>query len=141
VQSHRRLTRTRAALNHQNPRPISSNNPILLSLDSGHNIAHTTRAGLIKRRHQSTLTLKRHVTSRRSIHHQQLIFNPANRAAPGGYMTTSSQPQRLTCGSLIKSPRRRGTPIQQHLTALIIMQTHASHIVTRTVTVIHTPKN
>ena len=141
MQSYRRLTRPRAALDHEHAPARGSDDPVLLGLDRGHDVAHPAVAGRGHRGDEGPLALQlagghgglggtlRGSLGSQGGKVQDLVLHPEHLAGPGIDVPTAHQPHGMGGCGLVEGPGKGGAPVQDHLTVLSVLQTDAAHVV------------
>ena len=141
VQCHGRLTRARAALDHEHTPARGGDDPVLLGLNRGHDVTHTAVTGAGHRGDERPLALQvpsghgrpgrvgRALAGLQGGQVQDLVLHPEHLTGPGVDVPPTHQPHGLGGRGLIEGPGQRGAPVQDHLTVLGVLQANTTHIV------------
>jgi hypothetical protein len=129
VQGHGRLAGAGAALDDQHPGEAGADDPVLLALDGGHDVAHAAGAAGREGGQQGRLAAEPvalGVAQRLQV--EDVVLDAQDLPAPGPEMAAAHHPVAVGPGGPVERLGRGGAPVDQQRLAVVVEQPEAADV-------------
>ena len=129
VEGDGRLPRARTALDDEGAGQVAADDPILLRLDRGDDVAHPARATSVERCHERALALQSGpLLLIEPLEVEHVVLDTCHGPCARGDMTPSDQAAGLSGGGAVEGLGRGRTPIHEQLRAVLSGEADASDV-------------